>query len=48
MDIHGSVLKMNQAAKDMLGYDNEKEVVNLLKLVHSDYVDYTAAAFKQL
>ena len=48
MDIQGNVLKMNQAAKDMLGYDNEKEVVNLLKLVHSDYVEYTAAAFKQL
>ena len=45
MDIQGNVLKMNQAAKDMLGYDNEKEVVNLLKLVHSDYVEYTAAAF---
>ena len=48
MDIQGNVLKMNQAAKDMLGYDNEKELVNLLNLVHSDYVEYTAAAFKQL
>lgn len=48
MDIQGNVLKMNQAAKDMLGYDNEKEVVNLLRLVHSDYLDYTTAAFKHL
>jgi len=48
MDIQGNVLKMNHAAKTMLGYDNEKEVVNLLKLVHADDVDYTAAAFKQL
>ena len=48
MDIDGNVLKMNQAAKEMLGYDNENEPVNLLKLVHSEYVEYTAAAFKQL
>ncbi|WBL26377.1 PAS domain S-box protein [Zunongwangia sp. HGR-M22] len=48
MDIEGNVLKMNHAAKEMFGYDNEVEAVNLLSMVHPGYVDYTTAAFKQL
>ncbi|WP_417886325.1 PAS domain S-box protein [Zunongwangia sp.] len=48
MDIEGNVLKMNDAAKEMLGYNIDVEPINLLDLVHPDDRSYTKSAFKQL
>lgn len=48
MDIDGNVLKMNDAAKEMLGYNIDTEAINLLELVHPEDRSYTIAAFKQL
>ena len=48
MDLWGNVLKMNEAAKDLLGYDIDKESFNLLNLVHKKDQEYTAKAFQDL
>ncbi|SDS21866.1 PAS domain S-box protein [Gramella sp. MAR_2010_147] len=47
MDIDGLVLRMNNPAKELLGFD-VSENINLLDLVHPDYKSYTVEAFKQL
>lgn len=48
MDLTGSVLKMNQSAIDMLGYDNTLESINLFHLVHPEDRDKTIKGFSQL
>lgn len=48
IDLQGNVLKMNNSAKDFLGFDNAKDTVNLNKLVHKDYIQYTIQSFKTL
>jgi len=48
MDLQGFVIKMNQAAVEMLGYDLTKEKINLFKLVHPDDKGKTAEGFIQL
>ncbi|QBA63825.1 PAS domain-containing sensor histidine kinase [Muriicola soli] len=48
MDINGNVIRMNAAAKELLGYDHNEEVFNLTQLVHPDYLEYTQKSFKQL
>ncbi|MBT8281332.1 MAG: PAS domain S-box protein [Muriicola sp.] len=48
MDISGQVIRMNTAAKQLLGYDNTKETINLSQLVHSDYLEYTKESFEKL
>jgi len=48
MDLEGNVLNMNSSAREFLGYDQHKEAVNLSKLVHPDFVQYTAESFKSL
>lgn len=48
MDIMGNVLRMNTAAKELLGYDNKKENINLIKLVKPEYVAYTMQSFSEL
>ena len=48
MDIFGNVLKMNDAAIELLEYDVSKESFNLLELVHKDDLEYTQKAFMQL
>ncbi len=48
MDMNNNVIKMNSAAIKFLGYDHTKEKVNLGKLVHPDYREYTVEAMKQL
>jgi PAS domain S-box-containing protein len=48
MDLQGSVLKMNQPAIDMLGYDADKEEVNLFSLVHPEDRQKTLEGFSEL
>lgn len=48
MKLDGEVVKMNDAAIDLIGYDIEKEPVNLMQLVKEEYYEYTVASFKEL
>lgn len=48
MDLQGSVLKMNQPAIEMLGYDISLETINLFNLVHPDDKNKTIEGFGQL
>ena len=48
MDLQFNIIKMNPSAKDFLGYDCEKETVNLSTLVHPDYYAYTAESIQNL
>lgn len=48
MDLQFNILKMNTSAKEFLGYDSNKEKVNLQGLVHKDYVAYSAHSIKSL
>ena len=40
MDINGNVLKFNDAATELFGYDVDKESVNVLKLIYKDDYEY--------
>ncbi|APG60637.1 PAS domain-containing sensor histidine kinase [Christiangramia salexigens] len=46
--LDGEVIKMNQAAVDLLGYDVKDKPFNLGRLVKKDYRNYTSTAFKKL
>ncbi|WP_394972405.1 PAS domain S-box protein [uncultured Croceitalea sp.] len=48
MDLEFNIIRMNSSAKNFLGYDSEKEVVNLSKLVHPEYMEYTIDSIKNL
>ena len=48
MDLNFNVINMNSSAKQFLGYDHTKETLNLAKIVHKDFVAYTAQSFKSL
>ncbi|MFX0558254.1 PAS domain-containing sensor histidine kinase [Maribacter sp. CXY002] len=48
MDLKFNVINMNISAKEFLGYDNSKEVINLTQLVHKDFAQYTAESMKSL
>jgi len=48
MDIKGNVVRMNAAAKQLLGYDHDNDPINLRQLVHPDYLEYTQKSFANL
>lgn len=48
MDLNFNVIKMNGSAKEFLGYDSDKEDINLTRLVHPAYMEYTAESIKSL
>ncbi|NAS10443.1 sensor histidine kinase [Poritiphilus flavus] len=48
MDLDFNVINMNSSARDFLGYDHGRESVNLAKLVHPDYLEYTAESMHTL
>jgi len=48
MDLQFNIIKMNTSAKEFLGYDIEKEKVNLTRLVHPEYLEYTVESVKSL
>lgn len=48
MDLSYNVVSMNQSAKDFLGYDHKEQDINLWKLVHKDFMEYTIESFSSL
>ena len=48
MDLTGTIIKMNNAANDFFGFDNNKDLINLNSYIHEDYFEYTYNAFKSL
>ncbi|WP_431156719.1 PAS domain-containing protein [Winogradskyella poriferorum] len=48
MDINGNVLKFNEAATELFGYDIDKEPVNVMKLIYKDDYEYAMASFLEL
>jgi len=48
MDLSFNVIKMNGSAKEFLGYDSDKEKVSLTRLVHPEFLEYTAESIKSL
>ncbi|NAS32204.1 PAS domain S-box protein [Flavobacteriaceae bacterium R38] len=48
IDLKGNVVKMNDAAVELLGYDITKAPFNLMNLLHKDDLKYTIRAFKIL
>ncbi len=48
MDISGNVIKMNHAAKNLFGYNINKEKLNIATLIHKEDYQYAMASFKEL
>jgi len=48
MDLDANVLKLNDAAIKMLGYNIDTAPLNLWKIVKKEYEQYTVEAFKEL
>lgn len=48
MDVYGDVLKMNDAAIKLFGYDSKKEKFNVLKLLFIEDMDYAFGSFDEL
>ena len=48
MDLSGNVLKMNDAAVDLFGYDVEKENINVTKLNYENDYEYAMQSFSEL
>ena len=48
MDLYGNVLKMNEVAVDLFGYDIEKEKFNVTDVIYKDDVEYAQNSFLQL
>lgn len=48
MDVNGNVLKFNDAATELFGYDVDKEPVNVANLIYKDDHEYAMTSFKEL
>ncbi len=48
IDLQGNVLKMNEAAVNLIGYDSSKEDINLVDIVKPQDLNHTYEAFKKL
>ncbi|PCE62525.1 PAS domain-containing sensor histidine kinase [Sediminicola luteus] len=48
MDLNFEVIKTNDSAKSFLGFDYNKESLNLQELVHPDFAEYTKESTKTL
>jgi len=48
MDLKGNILKMNEAAVALFGYNVAQEPVNALNLIHRDDFSYAMTSFKEL
>ncbi len=48
MDLWGNVLKMNDAAVDLIGFENENDNVNLMDLVHPGDLFLVTKSFRKL
>ncbi|WP_139959830.1 PAS domain S-box protein [Flavicella sediminum] len=48
MELNGNVIKVNQAAIDIFGYDLKKESFNVQSLIYSEDHDYSYSSFNEL
>lgn len=48
MDINGNVLKFNEAATQLFGYDIDKESLNVTDLIYKEDYEYAMASFQVL
>ena len=48
IDLQGNVMRMNNAATLMLGYNLDVESLNLMEIVNANYLKHTSNAFKEL
>lgn len=48
MDLSGNVLKMNDAASDLFGYDITKEALNVTSLIYTEDTVYAFKSFREL
>ena len=48
MDLYGNVLKMNNVANNLFGYDIEKEKLNITNLIYPDDAEYAYNSFTKL
>ncbi|MEY8850063.1 PAS domain S-box protein [Psychroserpens sp. XS_ASV72] len=48
MDVEGNVLKFNEAATKLFGYDITREPLNVTKLIYLDDLDYAMASYAEL
>ncbi|WP_299117773.1 ATP-binding protein [uncultured Winogradskyella sp.] len=48
MDLNGNVLKFNDAATELFGYDVDKESVNVVSLIYKEDYDYAMTSFLEL
>lgn len=48
MDVNGNMLKFNEAATNLFGYNIDKESINVENLIHVEDYDYAMASFAQL
>jgi PAS domain S-box-containing protein len=48
MDINGNVLKFNEAATKLFGYDIDEESLNVASLIHRDDLTYAMSSFSEL
>ncbi|RNC86520.1 MAG: PAS domain S-box protein [Winogradskyella sp.] len=48
MDINGNVLKFNDSATQLFGYDVDKESVNVVKLIYKEDYEYAMKSFSEL
>ena len=48
MDLHGNVLKMNKPANDFIGFNIEKESLNVKDIIYEKDAEYAFASFQKL
>jgi len=48
MDINGNILKFNEAATELFGYDIEQESLNVAKLIYREDFEYAMTSFAEL
>ena len=48
IDLEGNVIKFNDAASELFGYDINKELLNVMNLLHKDDVTYALSSFSNL
>ncbi len=48
MDISGNIIKMNDAANDLFGYNISEEQLNVVRLIYEDDYQYAMSSFQKL
>ncbi len=48
MDLGGNIIKLNDSAKELFGYDVPKESINVVKLIHKEEFNYAMSSFNEL